>query len=403
MISKDSALYKTLKNVYLYLLKGGNSVVIFIARLFPLKDNLIVFESNPDLSDNSYGLFYYLCQNGYQKKYKIYWFIRDKKNIMTKRLGAINCLMNDNTIKKTFILQRAKYVIYDHTYLISGIKRNGQTSVYLCHGTPIKGPKNDVKTGEDTWPDYIIGTSKLACDWTCKFWYTPQNLGYPLGYPRNDFLFNLNRDIKEKIAEHFRFKDFSKIILWMPTFRQSTDTFLSEDYLNNETGLPLLNTLGELKSLNEFLQGMGLLVLLKLHPLQANLPAFMNQYSNLKIVRNADLNQLDVQLYEFVATSDALITDYSSISIDYLLLNRPIVFTTPDYEQYESSRGFIVDDVIDYLPGPHVNTINEFRNAIQEVASGEDHYFEKRKDATKLFHKFQDGNSSKRIIEYIGL
>ncbi len=402
-MKKDIIINKTLKKIYLFLLKRRNSIIIRFSRFFSLKDNWIVFESNPDLSDNSYALYSFLCQNGYQNKYKIYWLIRDKKKINSNKLNSINYLLESKSIKKLFILQLAKYIIYDHTNIISIFKRKGQISVYLCHGTPIKGPKNDVKIGEYTRPDYIIGTSKLACNWTCDFWSAPQNIGLPLGYPRNDYFFNLNHDIKEKIARHFHFDKFSKVILWMPTFRQSCDSFLSEDYLNNETGLPLINSLEELIALNEYLKEHILLLMLKLHPLQANLPAFDNQYSNLLIVRNKDLDNLDVQLYEFVATSDALITDYSSISVDYLLLNRPIIFTTPDYEQYKSSRGFIVDDVMDYLPGPHVNTIEELRHAIKNIALNVDYYQKERIDATNLFHKFQDGNSSKRITETLGL
>lgn len=49
------------------------------------------------------------------------------------------------------------------------------------------------------------------------------------------------------------FKDnFEKVLLWMPTFRQSYNKELSEDYINNETGLPLFNSYDSMKLMNDF-------------------------------------------------------------------------------------------------------------------------------------------------------
>ena len=44
-----------------------------------------------------------------------------------------------------------------------------------------------------------------------------------------------------------------------------------------------------------------------------------------------------------LAVTDVLITDYSSIFIDFLATGRPVLFYTPDLADYESSRGL-------YLP-----------------------------------------------------
>lgn len=371
--------------------------------MLPLKDNLMVFESFPDLSDNSYALYDFLCHHGYQEKYKIYWYIRNKKNITTDRLNAIHYITDSNPFKKWFVLQHAKYIIYDHSNPVGGNNRSGQICLYLSHGAPLKGAKNDVKAGENNLPNYIVSTGELACEWTCKFWSAPPSIGLPLGFPRNDYFFKMNTEVKEKIARYFHYDNFAKVILWMPTFRKSWDGFLSEDYMNNETGLPIINTQDELNIFNDFLKENRLLVMLKIHPLQANLSVYNNHYSNIIIIKNSDLDALGVQLYEFVATSHVLITDYSSISIDYLLLNNPIIFTLPDYEQYERSRGFIMDNVKDYLPGPHVNTINEFKTALQEISKDVDHYDAERAKVANVFHKHQDGNSAKRIADALGL
>ena len=401
-IFTKSILYTTLKCIYILVLQVRTIIIIQFARLFPIRKDIVVFESNPDLSDNSYAMFHYLYTHGFQGKYRLCWLIRDKRKIGLFNLKNITYL-KAGTVKEIFMLQRAKFVFFDHSNLLSGVRRKNQVSIALWHGTPIKGPKSNIPKGSKTWPTYVTATSELACKFTAQFCFVPEKIVKPWGYPRNDYLFNLDNIKRERIAHRFEYNKYNKVILWMPTFRQSFDTFLSEDYMNNETGLPLTNTEKELNEFNDFLRLHNILIMLKLHPLQAKMPIFSKTFSNILIVRNTDLEYLGVQLYEYLATSDALITDYSSISTDYLLLNRPIIFTTSDYEDYKHSRGFIVENILDYLPGPHVNNMSEFQEALRNITSNNDLYVEKRKEVTKLFHKNPDGNSAKRIAEKVGI
>ena len=45
----------------------------------------------------------------------------------------------------------------------------------------------------------------------------------------------------------------------------------------------------------------------------------------------------------------------------------------------------------------------ELFEAVKEAVSGDDRYKEEREKILDLFHQFKDGNSSKRVLEYIGL
>ena len=49
--------------------------------------------------------------------------------------------------------------------------------------------------------------------------------------------------------------------------------------------------------------------------------------------------------------TDVLVTDYSSVAFDYVLLDRPAVFYMPDLEQYQAERGFFYE-LEEYLYGP---------------------------------------------------
>ncbi len=55
---------------------------------------------------------------------------------------------------------------------------------------------------------------------------------------------------------------------------------------------------------------------------------------NLHILEDNYLRDKRLDLYEVVNAADLLITDYSSIYFDYLLLDRPIIFTPLDLEEY---------------------------------------------------------------------
>ena len=46
---------------------------------------------------------------------------------------------------------------------------------------------------------------------------------------------------------------------------------------------------------------------------------------------------------ELLCCADVLITDYSSVFFEFLLMDKPIIFFAPDYDIYSQSRGFYLD------------------------------------------------------------
>lgn len=75
----------------------------------------------------------------------------------------------------------------------------------------------------------------------------------------------------------------------MPTFRQCRNSALSEDYLTGQTGLPLFETAESLAEFSDFLQKNNILLIFKLHHLQAELPVFRAVLPNITVIRDADL------------------------------------------------------------------------------------------------------------------
>ena len=113
----------------------------------------------------------------------------------------------------------------------------------------------------------------------------------------------------------------------------------------------------------------------------------------------ADENEV-ADINDVLKYFDVLITDYSWVYFDYLLLNRPVVFATFDSEKYSRERGFY-DNYEFYIEGPIAKNwpevIEHARDALVNPGKFEDLRIEKN----KKFNKYCDGKSSMRIYEYL--
>lgn len=119
-------------------------------------------------------------------------------------------------------------------------------------------------------------------------------------------------------------------------------------------------------------------------------------------MKDEQLHQLNVQLYQFIKLTDALITDYSSISADYMLLDKPMIFTVDDYEEYKKSRGgFIPNNAIDYWAGFHVNSLKEFYYALERIITNFDDYKDERKRLMPQFYEDTRMISAKKLVDFL--
>ena len=392
MSIKDSQIFKNLYRAY------TNAVFGICKALFPVDEKLIIFESEGDFCDNAYALYKEFKDFGLDEKYRFVWAVDgDYENgieIIKKSLRSPRTL---------YYLARAKHFIYDHNNMYATLrKRPQQLITYLGHGAGFKSGKGAVPI-IGTEPDYRLSHGKMATAVLAHHWGVPDELYTSVGTPRLDWYYSDLTEVKKKLEDSFHYSDYKKVGLWMPTFRKSVSKEISDDSLNNETGLPLFTADDGLEKLDAFLKENGLLMILKLHHLQAELPSFSRKFSNLLILHDEDLKALDVQLYQFVPTTDFLITDYSSISVDYLLLDKPIIYTLDDYEEYNKTRGIWPENVLDYMPGEHVFTEDQFYEAVKDILSGNDLYKEDRERVKKEFHDFDDGDSAKRIAKLLKL
>lgn len=390
-----------------------NNLIYYACWVFPINKHMIVFESEGDLTDNSFALYDYIRKNRLLKKYKIIWLVNDPVSAGSY-LSHEEGIFNTKFVRKfpTYIsftrercLAECKLFIYDHCNVKHALhQRKGQKIIYLTHGfAGYKAGKSSLGK-EVSKPDIVTVTSQLSEDLYPSF----ENFGNArfvhTGMPRLDYFFDKDMGVQERVIRKFSLNKYKKVFLWMPTFRESENKELSEDYINTETHLPILTSKEKLKSFNAYLSRNNLLIIFKVHHLQSKLPVFQELYGNMIFLDDNQLHNINVQLYQFIPMTDALITDYSSISADYMLLNKPMIFTLDDYEEYKKSRGgFVPEDPISLWAGAHVYDEKGFYYAIQRIVDGFDDYKTDRDHLMPLFYEHPDGYASKRICELLGI
>ena len=365
-------------------------IYLFFRCIFPLDKRLIVFEGTPGkMNESSLELYNHLKKID---NLRFVWMVEhpklypnDEKTIFVNRYHPTFNFLAD------YYFARAAYSFYTHNTSNIKYKRKGQTIVFMGHGYAYKGNKGHGSSYHNF--DYALSIGEAA-----NIGCSPDKM-LPLGLPRNDLLVRSKSDGSACPWN----KGFKKVIIWMPTFRESRMKHLSENHCATETGLPLIADSISLDNLNSFLRKCNICILLKPHPIQTQKAAFKEHRSNIIVVNDEDITQTGLKLYEMIAQSDALLTDYSSVAADYLLLDKPIGFILSDMEKYKKDRGFVMEDPTTVMPGHHIYSIEDLQGFINDLCEGIDKYQSERHKTTQQLHAALKGNSCELIRKYFHL
>jgi len=153
-----------------------------------------------------------------------------------------------------------------------------------------------------------------------------------------------------------------------------------------------------LEYINEILKDNNIYMLYKPHFNElVNLDSRIFKYDHI-IIPEDDECMSDV--YAFTPYCDLLITDYSSVYLDYLLVDKPIVFFIYDFEHYTNSERDFYYDYNQVTPGPKcytwIDTINEALRLLKK-----DDMAEQRSKTCVFFNQYKDGNSCERIYQEV--
>jgi CDP-glycerol glycerophosphotransferase len=217
---------------------------------------------------------------------------------------------------------------------------------------------------------YVLTTSKKMIPTMAKSFGVSRDQVRVWGQPRNDLLF-LELSRQELLKRLYGITEkIDHIVLYAPTFREYGQTRLFPfDDFNAE-------------QLHTFLEEENIMLLVRYHLEE-------QEQGCLEGTRIRTINEDKVlDIMEVLSAFDAVITDYSSIYIDFLLLERPLLFLPYDLEEYEEKRGmnFPYEKV---TPGPKPGTMKEFMEEIKRLLGDSSYYQEERHRTNRYFNQVQ--------------
>lgn len=382
----------------------------FLSSFFTRKKNIILVISRDrgKLLDNCKYLFPALQEQLAAKATIV--FVTQEVDAYNKMLEMkYPCHLNKKRFKDFLFFMTAGVIIVDSIDWGKGawnIAFRGAKMVQLWHGIPLKEIEQMkaeshisdhpllIKLAIRTYwiitqrfPrfDALIATSKHTANLlsTCinckKTWIT--------GYPRNDILLKKHLTIYDNLnvdsfisADIFKSKNLGrKVIFYCPTFREGMQN-------------PIKKSEEMLYLIDKYLSKNDLSLYIKLHPWVKDIP--LSQIENIKIIES------ESDIYPLLPYADILITDYSSIYFDFLLLDKPIIFFAYDIDEYKlNDRSFLLE-YDQYTPGKKVFSVKCLMRVISKQLK-KDNYIEARSNIRNLMFDDIDGESSLRIAKLI--
>ncbi|MBM0637675.1 CDP-glycerol glycerophosphotransferase family protein [Campylobacter sp. VicNov18] len=350
-------------------------------------ENVILYQSHTAqfMSCNPYAIFLSLLKDSRFDNFIHIWVLQDLNFIplefqQNKKIIFVKCF------SKLYFkyLASAKYLINSGSFCRFFIRKPEQKYLATWHGTPWKCLGKDIKRGfmefEITQKDFLQSTHIISPNkHTSDVLIQKHDIGnifkgsvYESGYPRIDLTLTIDKLKKQQIRERLNIKIGDKVILYAPTYRNSFEN-------------PDLNTERIYKDLELFAES-GFNVLFRGH---YNLETKLKDKGILSVPRDIDTNEL-------LSVIDVLISDYSSIIFDFMVLNRPIIYYIYDYEEYKSQHGLYFE--IEMLNSIHCKTAQQVLEILKNPLM-----LEKCKTSQEIKDIFllnEDGFATQRVIDF---
>lgn len=355
---------------------------------------VVIGKLSGEIADNTKYLFIHGLREN-----KNIRFLTKSKSVRNTNSDIKNHIVLFRSVKGFLTLLRASHIVVDYShwsyrnplYFFLSLKAK---KVHLWHGLTFKPVELGLIAKGIPYLksrifrhivnyDLMVSTSDFWTDNLYKKYFLAKNVENH-GYPRNDVLFRTPDQLdligvdadKFKLLKDAKQKGY-KIVIYSPTFRDDGSDAFSGGHL-------------ELEKLNTFLSKNNIILVLKMHPLNAH------TYQDLSNILNYGK---DFDIYPVMSLSDMMITDYSSIYIDYLIIDRPIVFFNYDYEKYLEKNRKLQSEFLDTIPGVIAREQDSLEKAILDhLISGNDTHKHQRAKLKEISYEFFDGNSAQRIF-----
>jgi CDP-glycerol glycerophosphotransferase (TagB/SpsB family)/glycosyltransferase involved in cell wall biosynthesis len=285
-------------------------------------------------------------------------------------------------------LASASHLISNNTFMPYFARRPGQKYLNTWHGTPIKGLGKDIKdqfmahgnaarnllhathvlSPNKHTSDVLIRRNDIAGIFSGKIAET--------GYPRVDQIVNASVQSKAKLRTRLGIHQEAKVILYAPTWRGTL----------HDVRVDLARLVEDLGAMAKD----GCELLFKGHHMYEQL--LQDIKLPIRVIGE------DTDTCELLSIVDILVTDYSSIWVDFLPSKKPIIYYMYDLESYRNDRGLYFD--VQSLPGTVCQTRDELGSALQIAAGGAAGRPEKYQQSIEAFCPYEDGKAAARAVGF---
>lgn len=178
-------------------------------------------------------------------------------------------------------------------------------------------------------------------------------------FPRNKWLLKSKDELKTKLSNEnnndiLTFIDnlekYNKVYIYMPTWRDDNNDILETTQIDFD-------------KLNKILKSKNELLLVKLHIGSHTKYNFESEFSNITAINK------HFDTYSILPFTHTLITDYSSIYSDYILMNKEVIIFDFDKEHYLSKDRGLLFDFDEYTLGKRAHNATEL---LEIIGNGED-------------------------------
>lgn len=282
-----------------------------------------------------------------------------------------------------FYLIRARVIVVDHEFSDRTFNRLRQTTpvLQLWHGLPFKHLAGNKHFQHVQDRAFISSSHWFNTHIFPDIFNADEYLA--LGYPRNDALMQSREDrcwhnvVQPESMD--RFVGDNKLIIYMPTYRDDGNNHYPIDW----------------KALDAHLQQVGAVCLVKTHP-------FLSPSESLKIMEGCSRVATypgRQNIYPWLAEASLLITDYSSVALDFLLTDKPVIHFCYDMAHYKSMRGQFLIPAAEFMAGA---TVENQDALLQEItlALSDDDYQQHRAELRERYG-ITSHLACSQIIDYI--
>ena len=377
-----------MKNRMKVILEKIKKMTTLLFYLFPINKNKIAVYnfSGGGYGDNPKYIVEELMK--ISNKYKIIWFVKKSSDDFPKFIKQVKY----NSLLSYYHLITSKLwldTVRNNPRPV--FKRKKQFYIQTWHGgIPMKGIEKDVEDKlslsyvrqakrDGKLADYMLSNCEKRTELIKRaFWFDGEILEF--GVPRDDVLFNPNEKAIEDLKNRYNISN-KKIVLYAPSFRNSNDFY---DKLEFNVNL--------LKKVVENRFGENYVVCMKCHPNDLHKIDFGGKYANVIDFSKEGDSQL------VLSASDIVISDYSSMLLDFTLTKRPTLIYAPDYNEYISNeRNLYID--LKNIAIPFAETFDQL---IKNIENFDKHiYKEKLKKFFEYYGIFEKSDSAKKIVEFL--